>query len=147
MYHFTTLKSLEHCGCVCFITLAVVAETASVSLNLKEHKTPREKAEVTALRPRLGSFSQKWKFCGVFFCKCFDDGCSCFQPSTFYTILQTIPTYKAILNTTFLFLLIHFSDDHISSIHSHILFRFYVSDSFAFATFMPFITHFPVFLL
>lgn len=48
MYHYTTLKRLERCGYVCFIALAVAAEIASVSLNLKEHKTPREKAEVTA---------------------------------------------------------------------------------------------------
>lgn len=53
-------KALNAVG-MCFIALAVVAEIASVSLNLKEHKTPREKAEVMVCD--LGSFSQELKLC------------------------------------------------------------------------------------
>lgn len=45
MYHYTTLKSLEHCGYVCFIALGVGAEIASAALNLKEHKTQGGKSE------------------------------------------------------------------------------------------------------
>lgn len=75
-----TLKILEHCEYVCFIALAVVAEIASVSLNLKVHKTSREKAKGTACYLGLAVFHKSWSFMfsASNYFTCFNDECSCF---------------------------------------------------------------------
>lgn len=142
VYYCTTMKSHEHCGYVCFITLATVAEIASVSLNLKEHKTPREKAEVTARDLGLAVFPQELKvlrFSATDPFRCLDDVRSFFNRSSFYSIGQMVQYQSTIYPHLSLICSLFY---HIPSIYYVLCFRY-----LHFHTFMPFISYFPVFLL